>query len=345
VATAGVLVLAGCSNPQTSDATPIQSSKPTTGSTRLPVATDTASTSLPGYVHVPGGFYAHESCVHGVPNGATVQAGGLVTLNGSLVNQFHTCAYPTFHGSEVSATNSVPGFGPGTGGWVENTWANATTIDGVSYFNSLTAGSFVVPPAPATPNGGQLVYMFPSMQSCCTILQPVLQWGTTGAGGAIGSYSNYTYAAWTQLDGVFYHTATPLTPSSGHTLGGSITLITGNGGFGGQNLWLVTALDETADTSAVLYVAINTSELFTNAQGGVLEAYSISTCNEFPGTLGTFTVFGVAAVTQGGPAWNNFNSVTPTWTPGVLNVSPVYSGPSCDFDAAYSTSSGTTLEY
>ena len=66
-------------------------------------------------------------------------------------------------------------------------WTN-TTGHPISYFST----KWIVPPAPATDNG-QLVYLFNGIQQTSSgpfILQPVLQWGVSPAGG--GSYWSIT---------------------------------------------------------------------------------------------------------------------------------------------------------
>jgi hypothetical protein len=80
--------------------------------------------------------------------------------------------------------------GPITDGWIINSeWTN-TTGNPISYFSS----KWVVPPAPATDNG-QLVYLFNGIQQTNSgpfILQPVLQWGNSPAGGG----SNWAITNW-----------------------------------------------------------------------------------------------------------------------------------------------------
>jgi hypothetical protein len=77
---------------------------------------------------------------------------------------------------------------PITDGWiVYSGWTNASA-NPISYFKT----QWTVPPAPASDNG-QTVFLFNGIQSFGAdvfILQPVLQWGTSSAGG--GSYWSIT---------------------------------------------------------------------------------------------------------------------------------------------------------
>jgi len=313
--------------------------------------------ALAGYVHAPGEAYVHNSCIHQVPNGSRItpdgNGGKIVTLNGVEIEHDPACAYPVYYGPHSGRTppspTPTPGFGP-SGGWVEYSQATASTIDGMSYFDYMTTGSFIVPAKPDNPTDSQLVFMFPSLTGSGysgggNIVQPVLQWGeTTASGTLIGSYSSYVYTAWAEIEAPFY-AGTPLTVSVNDTLSGFIELdyqyYDSEGGFL-VNDWYISATDETTGQTSYLYAADYAANIENKAQGGVLEAYDMNNCGDFPGTAaGAYTVFGVASLYQAGPYWYSENSVTPAYT----TTTNGYSGLSCDFDSAYSTSSGTTLEY
>lgn len=86
--------------------------------------------------------------------------------------------------SRIKTAEKVPGIpapAPITDGWIINgEWTN-TSANPISYFSAR----WTVPPAPATDNG-QLIYLFNGIQQTNTgpfILQPVLQWGSSPAGG------------------------------------------------------------------------------------------------------------------------------------------------------------------
>lgn len=87
----------------------------------------------------------------------------------------------TFRVKPAAKARGVRGLAPITDGWIVNSeWTNDTG-NPISYFKTR----WEVPPAPAT-DDGQLVYLFNGMQQAASgpfILQPVLQWGSSPAGG------------------------------------------------------------------------------------------------------------------------------------------------------------------
>jgi len=296
-----------------------------------------------GYIHVPGGKMAHTDCVHEIPDGGSVDPQGNVTLHGKLVAHFDPCAHETLRGKAITAANVRGGVradanpnGPSWGGWVESSWAYAATIQGMAEFNHMNSGNWVVPAAPTT-NNNQIIYLFPSFQSSRVIVQPVLQWGATSAGGTgvIGG-PYWTYAAWVETDGTFYHSQ-GITVNAGDTLNGWMDL----GDKLGANFdwWAIGGTDVTTGQGmgGAFWVA---PAPFDTAQGGVLEVYGMTACSDFPAT--GFTVFGTPSLTQAGPTWSTENFVSPTWYP---SPNDGYNGPDCGFSVSASAANGTSLVY
>jgi hypothetical protein len=97
---------------------------------------------------------------------------------------------PGRRGSLKSKAPGAPGPLPAPGtGWIVNSgWTN-TSGKPISYFSTR----WVVPPPPATDNG-QLIYLFNGIEPAAEnfILQPVLQWGESNAGGG----SNWSITNW-----------------------------------------------------------------------------------------------------------------------------------------------------
>lgn len=120
------------------------------------------------YVIVPGGR-THKSCVHEVPEGALLEETTLPL-----------CNHPFLRGDN------------GTHGSAWKAWAqvNSTGLPGVSSLNSTWA----VPGPPQDTNGGQTLFWWNGVEPGDTsaVLQPVLQWGTSAAGG--GNY--WAYSSW-----------------------------------------------------------------------------------------------------------------------------------------------------
>src|SRR5262249_1923004 len=80
-----------------------------------------APTQIPaGYVRTPGGW-THPSCIHEVPNGATVDAqSGDVTMNGTLIAHHDPCPFAPIPASRIGLS-ATPGGPASFGGWVEDT--------------------------------------------------------------------------------------------------------------------------------------------------------------------------------------------------------------------------------
>jgi hypothetical protein len=103
-----------------------------------------------------------------------------------------------------------------SGGWA--TWATWNNQTGQPIDSFVTA--WVVPPPPAT-QSGQLVYLFNGLQNPAgsEILQPVLQWGVSGAGG--GNF--WTVSSW-HVDSQNHAYCTPSIPvNPGDLMSGIMT--------------------------------------------------------------------------------------------------------------------------
>jgi hypothetical protein len=149
------------------------------------------------YVQTPSGW-AHPSCIHEVPSGAVVDdQRGDVSLDGKVIAHYDPCPYaPVFDAAITDGPTGARGDvqGPGNySGWVEYTQQNAPSGDTWSWVED----TMWVPPAPAQTSG--TLYYFPGLQPSisnpaggCGILQPVMQWGGSPAGG--GSY--WSIGAW-----------------------------------------------------------------------------------------------------------------------------------------------------
>jgi len=275
-----------------------------------------------GKIRTPSGEF-DMACVHEVPNGGSVDADGNVMQNGRQVARVLPCLNKQ---PLVMPRLTKPGLqAPTTNGWVEASWANATTISGLTYYNSLNA-TFTVPSAPSVA-GGQLIYLFPSIEANgAAILQPVLQWGNNGWFG--GNY--WTLASW-YVDSSTALFSTPVTVNAGDSITGVIRL-TGTGST--KNTWIVTGTDTTSGASTGTAFSTTTTP-FNSAQQGVLEAYRVTSCSHYP-AAGDI-IFTNVTGTQAGPSWNNYNAVTPSWFPAYSTVTPA-----CDFQVSNFTSGGGT---
>jgi hypothetical protein len=176
-------------------------------------------------------------------------------------------------------------------------WANAVAPSG---FATLSA-RFTVPPLPAN-DDGQILYAFPSFTGSGNppILQPVLQWGVNGVGTG-GPY--WALSSWF-LAGLTDYKVSGIAPVHvGDVIEGTIAGQDCDGGVCAT--WTVTTTDLN-DPSAAETISVSTTQAaYVAAQGGVLEAYDVASCDDLPGGPLAFTQI------QLGDALGN--TVTPSW--------------------------------
>jgi hypothetical protein len=137
---------------------------------------------------------------------------------------------------------------------------------------SVTA-KWTVPAAPKS--NGATVFLFPSIMpndNGTAILQPVLQWGPSAAGG--GSY--WTIASWfVPPNGAEAWTSPLLYTASGRVLTGTMKRSSGT-----SSKWTITlAQDPGVDTELIADTKITS---WRSVQGGVLEMYTVSSCANLP---------------------------------------------------------------
>jgi FG-GAP-like repeat len=160
-------------------------------------------------------------------------------------------------------------------GWI--TYASwSTTGTPVSSFTT----TWVVPPAPGV-QSGQYFFLFNGIQNSEWILQPVLQWGVSAAGG--GSYwavaSWYTPSRNTSGTGGPAVTSSLVPVSPGDILTGIITLTAQTAEYGFSYSCQFQGL---ADT---VYEVSNVQELTQCVE--TLEAYGITQCSNYPAAQAT----------------------------------------------------------
>jgi hypothetical protein len=215
-----------------------------------------------GYVRTPGGF-RHKSFVHRLQPGQGVVRSRERTSILNLANK-QTVDVPA---PQVPAQN-LAGAG---GGWV--TWATWVNSTGARITSFVT--SWVVPPAPATENN-QLIYLFNGLEDSAgvTILQPVLQWGVSGAGGG----PNWSAASWF-VDSAGHAFCTPVTAMNpGDRLTGIMTLaVQGDGSL--NYACKFSGLPDTALIAQGLTELVMASE--------TLEVYGLQASTDYPNVAST----------------------------------------------------------
>jgi hypothetical protein len=278
----------------------------------------------PDWVQIPGALIRRD-CVHEVPKDAKVvigrggeTTGDDLVFNGRLIAHYDPCpeapviTRPQGHNianAESNGPGNSGGYVPGTGnGWVEASQWNVPLRagDNIDYMG----GSWTVPTNPSE-NGG-LIYMFNGIEPASEdrILQPVLQYGFSPAGG--GNY--WAIASWyvgPNGSGIAYHSPLEIV-NPGDTILGYSQMISSSGG---NQIWQVLAWDLNTGFSSPLAISISGFR-WTWAFAGVLEAYNVTSCNEFPngilfdGVVLSFlpSIFQNSLVDHGFP---KFTSVSP----------------------------------
>ena len=167
-------------------------------------------------------------------------------------------------------------------GWLE--FISARTNE--SY--GKIAATWAVPPQP-TGNDGQTLFFFPGFEDysdVISIVQPVLQYGPSGAGG--GNY--WAVASWNCCPtGTAWHSPL-LDVSSSDTIVGTIAP-TCKAGKNYCPTWNVVSEDKTTGRKTTLAKTPAEGQVWNWAFGAVSEDYGVVQCSDFPPDSGlTFTV-------------------------------------------------------
>jgi hypothetical protein len=215
-------------------------------------------------------------CVHEIPDGAHVtiqndQVTGDVTLSGVRVAHYDPCpeAPVVTRPAGGRAPNLSPPPGTPAEGWIEaiDKHVPLGNSDNISYLY----GDWRVPPNPSATGG--LVYIFNGIapNNGSWILQPVLQWGYSG--------NYWTISSWlVSENGQVYH-STPKPVNVGDEIIGYSFII----GESNTDIdWEVYAYDGSNGTSSWMTASTPGPQQWDTAYTGVLEAYNISSCSQFP---------------------------------------------------------------
>jgi hypothetical protein len=256
-----------------------------------------------GFVCTPGGF-RRRLFVHQVRVGqAIVKRAGISHVMDMATMQL--AESPAHETAEESPADQA-------GGWV--TWASWNNQTGAAV--SSFATKWQVPPAPAA-RSGQLIYLFNGLQDLAgsEILQPVLQWGSSGAGG--GDY--WSVASW-HVDSKGHAYCTPsLAVNVGDVLTGLLILL-GEFADGSRNYSC-----EFQGIAGTRLMALGLSELVAAEE--TLEAYGISNKLDYP-TVPSTPMTQIDLQVAGNPAplaWVGYTIQNPKYgehTKVVKNTTP-----------------------
>jgi hypothetical protein len=116
--------------------------------------------------------------IHTASGKEVADFGEVVIKNDGKPNHPRNVFVPDDKKVHATAGSEVPSFGTG---WITNSgWTNNSGHPLTSFSSQWAV------PAPPVTHSGQIIYLFNGVQNSAYILQPVLQWGSTPAGG--GNY-------------------------------------------------------------------------------------------------------------------------------------------------------------
>lgn len=258
------------------------------------------------FLPVPGGRRFHKSCVHKLPDGALLE-GRQVSVGGINVEEFPACAF-----SPRDRHHDGPL--PWINGWMLWGQRSATPIGGIAWFNDIQS-RWTVPTAPNDTNP-HTIFLFPGFQGTGGhILQPVLQFGTSAAGGgAFWAMANWIVgpdiAAYSTLQSV----------SVGSVITGRVQVHPGwscpSNGIGCH--WQVEY--KVNGGSGVATVFWWGNDIYNLAFGAALEVYNLGNCNQLPHTSGV--VFTHDWLFQAGPTAFTKNAINTCYSNGSIATTP-----------------------
>jgi len=195
---------------------------------------------------------------------------------------------------------------------------NGWIVWGESMGTSYTSfnGGWKVPTAPVSSNS-QTIFFFTGFEDAAgdEIIQPVLQWGPSEAGG--GAY--WSVASWwvTSTGNALYSTLAPC--NAGDAIWGTMNQ-TSSGN------WTISGYINNANPTVLSVQNVNPQTMATVT----LEAYSIISCGDYP-AAGTITFTNMALEDQG-------STVQPSWQPETQFTN-------CNEQVTVQTPSQVTLTY
>ncbi|HTR22985.1 MAG TPA: hypothetical protein VMI10_03310 [Terriglobales bacterium] len=279
----------------------------------------------PDWVQVPGELIRPD-CIHQIPAGATLsvsndpKGGDDILQNGQVIAHYEACP------EDAIVTRKSGGLVPSPGnGWVEDSdWVvSLKKGDNIDWLQN----EFAVPKAPKT--NGAVVFLFNGIEptSGKWIMQPVLQYGPSAAGG--GNY--WAMASWlVSATKAYFSTLTAV--NAGDLLVGTMEETDNSGG---KLTYIVDAYDSAsgADTNLTVH---SKGIKWAWAFEGVLEAYNVTTCNNFPAS-GQVKFYNTT-MAHGFPS---FDFYSPLKFKGEFDNYSGGGGPSCGFSTSVSGGTAT----
>ncbi len=235
-----------------------------------------------GYVITPFGYF-HPSCVQSLAKGERLLADGRIQhADGTAEEKVAVCNFPRYTPAGIPVNASTAQISPpqanrpggnasaAASGWIEQ--ESITTGSATQSYGSLIA-AWTVPPQPLA-NDGQTLFFFPGFEDINnteSILQPVLQWFDR----------QWAIASWNCCLNNITTESPVVNVSPGDEIYGSITSTCPPGTLSCPT-WNVLSLDFSTGESTTLSDTPSQGQRFNWAFAGVLEPYSVITCDDYP---------------------------------------------------------------
>jgi len=161
---------------------------------------------------------------------------------------------------------------PVDNGWITYAQWDNSTVTPISYFST----NWIVPAPPTTVTDNQTIFLFNGLcpDTWAWILQPVLQWGVSAAGG--GSY--WAISNWYVDDSLFF-CDTLLKVSPGTNLQGVMKLTSDSASNYSYNSYFV--VDSSGTSLPGCNLQINSIPILTWAFQ-TMEVYNVAQCTDYP---------------------------------------------------------------
>ncbi|MGA2877086.1 MAG: hypothetical protein ABSE82_16335, partial [Nitrososphaerales archaeon] len=222
------------------------------------------------YGLTPGGWVA-KACIYNVGNGATVLTNDTILYaNDTRAYTIQMCPYASLSAFQPAGSGSTSGSGiiPGYTGWIEQVADHDSNV-----LNDFS-GDWTVPSSPTDTTDGQTIFLWIGLDASSTgdsadLIQPVLQWGPSAAGGG----THYSIDSWyIDFSSNTYYYGTLVSVSSTDTIEGAVSL-----DGCGHGLCVTTIL--TKDTTSGNYATLNADIYGLNYGYVVLEVANWTQCS------------------------------------------------------------------
>mmetsp|Transcript_7256 Transcript_7256/g.30873 ORF Transcript_7256/g.30873 Transcript_7256/m.30873 type:complete len:289 (+) Transcript_7256:37-903(+) len=257
------------------------------------------------FLPTPGGRAIHKDCVHHIPHGASLH----VEEDKSGYRLHH-------HDGSIERHEPCPHAPHAMHGQAWKAWAQYLNEDSFDFMSA----EWPVPSEPTTEKN-QILYFWPGTEpgDNSFVIQPVLQWGNTPAGG--GNY--WAMASWYVGDRAYF------SPLIDCNVG---DMVYGEMNESGSGQWAIISEDSTTGEKISLNVTTSVPQDYAYI---VLESYYLFDCTEYPADESSELFTNIVTKVNG-------TTVTPTWE--TYNDNPG-SFTACDEEAVVDSDTSVEIDF